>query len=300
MILTAARRPLLAATFLFAACNAVNASDLGDSMRRYFGGDFQGAHQQLTQLIAAGQADARAYYFRGLANFRLGNQPAAASDFQQAATIEFAGPDDNIGASLERVQGMDRLVLEKYRTLARLTARNRSQPVAPKPIQFDNLVQPATANLAVAKSEIRLGSEIPLRPLRNPFVDEAATAKATKSATKPQTNLAPNDEKPVGTGVASETAADPDFDPFAMDEPSAENVPASSGNAISAAFRAIGKAFLTPSSSDDAGDASNAANSIADDPFDIDAPGAQGDEEDPFDVGDLSSDGEDDDPFGDF
>lgn len=295
MILTVARRLLLAATFLFAASNVANASDLGDSMRRYFGGDFQGAHQQLTQLIAAGQADARAYYFRGLANFRLGNQPAAASDFQQAATIEFAGSGDSIGDSLQRVQGMDRLMLEKYRSLGRLAARDRTQPVAPKPILNDSFVKPATTTQAMNQSEIRLGSEIPLRPLRNPFVGETTSAQ-TANATQAKP-LETNEDEPVGTGVASGNAGDPNFDPFASDE-RVENVPASSGNAISAAFRAIGKAFLTPSSTADDVSELDDSSQISNDPFAID-----GDESNPEEVGDpfdASFADDEEDPFGDF
>ncbi|MFM1904161.1 MAG: hypothetical protein RLZZ440_2061, partial [Planctomycetota bacterium] len=95
----------------------------GGGVHAFFSGDYQQAYDDLTQSIEAGTDDPRAFYFRGLAARKLGRLDEAEADFATGSRRE----TENLGAwpvarSLERVQGPDRLALERYRREARVAA----------------------------------------------------------------------------------------------------------------------------------------------------------------------------------
>lgn len=201
--------------------NFAFASELSDNMRLFFEGDYKTSHAGLSALIQQGNADCRAYYFRGLASNRLGDTRSAAADFQKGAVLELTGKSQQaVGLALQRVQGSERLLLEKHRTMARLAARNRMQPVAPKPVvpmPSGAPVQPAAEKVSSGVPVFRLASEIPLRsPLvsPDPFVDESVVAAAQMPEGPSIVQQSSHEDEPVGTGVA-ETA-----DEFAMFEES--------------------------------------------------------------------------------
>jgi len=241
------------------------ASDLSDSMQLFFDGRTEQAHQNLSYLVSTGNLDARVFYFRGLANHRLGKLDAANADFQKAATLELQSGGVGVGQALQRVQGAERLLLEKHRTMARLRIRQRRQPVAPLPAVARNV--PAQLNPAMSPSLIvaavprfRLASEVPLRDMASDrYANQPASGMLTKdeqSPAAPQLKTSP--DTPVGTGVvqASSTSEVDTDDPFANagDDFSGEDNIFSSDDASGSsktasgffgAFRAIGKA-LTP------------------------------------------------------
>ena len=95
-----------------------------EGAKAYFASDYRKAHDALTQVIEAGGKDPRAYYFRGLANARLGRTSNAQLDFTKGAEIEGQDFDTfyNVSAALERVQGPDRRALETYRQAGRKNA----------------------------------------------------------------------------------------------------------------------------------------------------------------------------------
>jgi hypothetical protein len=101
---------------------------VGAGIHAYHAGDFHRAYDDLTNAIEAGAEDPRAYYFRGLAALRLGRTSEAEADFTTGADRELAtGGIRRVSLSLERVQGPDRLTLERFRSRARLGALQRER-----------------------------------------------------------------------------------------------------------------------------------------------------------------------------
>lgn len=99
------------------------AATYGDAVHAYFAGDYQRAYDDLSQVVEAGTLDPRVYYFRGLAGRKLGRLDEAEADFTTGATREAEGTGSwPVARSLERVQGCDRLALERHRTRARVAS----------------------------------------------------------------------------------------------------------------------------------------------------------------------------------
>lgn len=130
---------LIVLTVAFAGCSVMAAefvgeepvavrNAIGDGMHAYHAGDYNRAYDDLTNAIEAGTDDPRSYYFRGLAALRLGRTSEAEADFITGADRELAtGSIRRVSHSLERVQGPDRLTLERYRARARLGALQRER-----------------------------------------------------------------------------------------------------------------------------------------------------------------------------
>lgn len=104
------------------------AAAYGDGVHAYFAGDYDRAYEDLTQAIEAGTDDPRAFYFRGLAALRLGRSDEAEADFTAGADRESQGLGAwPVGRSLERIQGADRLCLERHRVRARVSLLQRQR-----------------------------------------------------------------------------------------------------------------------------------------------------------------------------
>ncbi len=104
---------------------------IGRGMHDFHGGNFDRAYDELTNAIEAGTADPRAYYFRGLAASRLGRTAESEADFSAGAEREAVdGSTLRVSRALQRVQGCDRLTLERFRTRARLAGLQRDQEAA--------------------------------------------------------------------------------------------------------------------------------------------------------------------------
>lgn len=102
------------------------AAAYGDGVHAYFAGDYQRAYEDLTQAIEAGTNDPRAFYFRGLAALRQGRSDEAEADFTSGADRESQGLGDwPVSRSLERIQGAERLQLERHRMRARVANLQR-------------------------------------------------------------------------------------------------------------------------------------------------------------------------------
>lgn len=92
-----------------------------DAVHAYFSSDYQRAYDDLTEAIAAGTGDPRAWYFRGLAALEMGRSDEAEADFEMAAEMEATAVGDwPVARSLERIQGHKRLALERHRIRARV------------------------------------------------------------------------------------------------------------------------------------------------------------------------------------
>jgi hypothetical protein len=103
----------------------------GAGVHAYFDGDFFRSHQILSGAVAAGSTDPRVFYFRGLALLRLQREADGLADFAAGADREATGWNTRlVSRSLERVQGPDRLLLERARSGARLAVRQRQESAA--------------------------------------------------------------------------------------------------------------------------------------------------------------------------
>jgi hypothetical protein len=89
-------------------------------VQAYFAGRSSEAEGYLSQALASNSDDPRYYYFRALSLLRLGRSNEARGDMMLGAEVEArAGARFAVGASLERIQGAQRLILEQFRQRAR-------------------------------------------------------------------------------------------------------------------------------------------------------------------------------------
>lgn len=119
------------------ACSAVAAQEAvlaqlyGQGVHAYFAQDFVKSHELLSSAIDRGTNDPRVYYFRGLALQRLGRPEDAEADFSAGAEREAKDLNKfyNVSKALERVQGNDRVSLERHRVDARVAAMEEAQRI---------------------------------------------------------------------------------------------------------------------------------------------------------------------------
>lgn len=103
----------------------------GMGVHAFFSGDYTTAFERFTTAIDNGSEDPRCYYFRGLTYLYLGREDEARMDFEKGAELEAADVNGfyNVGRSLQRIQGPERLMLQKYRMEARLAAMQESERI---------------------------------------------------------------------------------------------------------------------------------------------------------------------------
>jgi len=94
-------------------------------VQAYFNGEHEKSHQFLTQAISLNSPDPRCYYFRGLANTKLGRPEDAAADFKKGATLEALDVAElyPVSKSLIRIQGPARLAIEASRRQAKVNLK---------------------------------------------------------------------------------------------------------------------------------------------------------------------------------
>ncbi|MDR0338564.1 MAG: hypothetical protein LBI18_15945 [Planctomycetaceae bacterium] len=95
----------------------------GKGVHVFFDKDYAGAVGLLTQVEQLGSEDPRPYYFLALAHFRLKHNDKADDYFKKAAQFEWEGQsvrDYNVSEALRRIQGNERLHVERYRNQAKL------------------------------------------------------------------------------------------------------------------------------------------------------------------------------------
>lgn len=101
----------------------------GQGVHAYFAGRLDEAEQSFNEAINAGSQDPRVYFFRGLTQAKRSGEVAGIQDYQTAAELEATSkrsvPSDVISKSLTRIQGRQRLEIEKARGAARLAARGQ-------------------------------------------------------------------------------------------------------------------------------------------------------------------------------
>jgi len=149
-----------------------------DAIHAYFSGDYQRAYDSLSQVVEAGSRDPRVWYFRGLAALNMGRIDEAEADFEMAAAREAAAWGEwPVARSLERVQGQQRLALERHRVQARVARlaeikaaedRRRSvfdglQPEVTRPILPEG--ERRTLPEGLDAEELPAGEAVPAEPL---------------------------------------------------------------------------------------------------------------------------------------
>ncbi|HVT26804.1 MAG TPA: hypothetical protein VHE81_02190 [Lacipirellulaceae bacterium] len=214
-------------------------------VQAYFDGNLSGADAYLSRYLALDPNDPRAYYFRAICRFNQGRGDEARTDMQVGADIEAHSPNRfDIGKALERVQGSARLLLERYRTSARLksalspppkpvsapdSAVLRERRIVPldefsrssQPRSFPAPEPPAPTESSPARPGYEPSSALsnPAAAASNPFGDDAAV-KTSPSASK-KAPLPPPPKAP---------AAKTPLPPPPKSTPPAENVPADDSN----------------------------------------------------------------------
>jgi hypothetical protein len=190
----------------------------GQGVHAFHAGDYQRSYDDLSQAIVAGTQDPRAYYFRGLAALRLGRLDEAEADFSSGAEREMNESGDwRVGRALERVQGVDRLRLERHRARARITAVQADREAARR----------RYSEIDEAQDEVLRRRRRPTSgpvDAGNPFENDDDAAVSSKPAAE---ELPPMKEEPVSEPADDAKPADGDSKPVDGDtEPADTDKPA--------------------------------------------------------------------------
>jgi hypothetical protein len=227
----------LAASSVFAESSEWDAASAayGRGVHAYFAGRYTDADTWLSRAQANQLKDPRPYYFRALTLLRLGRSAEAREEFGIAASFEADTPNRYaVGSALQRVQGSDRLLLEKHRRMARTGAQSlrslERAPVQNRTFDADVLYQPVVVPLDEFFSEGNPRSLSAEEIARSAAATEARAA----AATPPQNAPAPVDpfEDDAAAATPAATTAPPaepvaDADDTAAESPAAdEQMPA--------------------------------------------------------------------------
>ena len=114
---------LMGAGVAFAQSNPEAARLYGQGVHLFNTNRYAEAITYFDQAEGVKTQDPRVFFYRGLSHYRLGDQTAAVADYEKAAAMEqtVAGRSYSIPKALERVQGPERSVIERYRRAARRT-----------------------------------------------------------------------------------------------------------------------------------------------------------------------------------
>lgn len=208
------------------------AAAYGGGVHAYFAGDYARSHDDLSSAIQGGIDDPRAWYFRGLAAVRLGRIDEAEADFTEAAERESRAVGVwPVSRSLERVQGPERLQLERHRIRARVAALQRDREAVKRRYSGVEEAQPELLRRIRPVERLPAAKENPFadRPDAEPTPAEAVPPPAAAPAADPL--AAPAEPAAEATEPAAEKE-----DPFgAPSEPAVEEKPAAEADPFGAA-----------------------------------------------------------------
>ena len=215
------------------------AAAYGGGVHAYFAGDYARSHDDLSSAIQGGIDDPRAWYFRGLAALQLGRIDEAEADFTEGAERESrAAGMWPVSRSLERVQGPERLQLERHRIRARVAALQRDREAVKRRYSGIEEAQPELLRRIRPVERLPAAKENPFadRPAAEPTPAASVPAPADESAADPLAAPAEPAE-PAAEAEATEPAepAAEKEDPFgAPSEPAAEEKPAAEADPFGA------------------------------------------------------------------
>lgn len=167
----------------------------GRGVHAYFAGNSAMAEQLFTEVIQAGSADPRPYYFRGVLRLNQGRQFEAENDMRIGAAYEARNPgvQHSIGRALQRVQGPARRTLEGFRRQARLDRANQGRQRTLQ--RYQQLEQRAPAVL-------REGTQVPLtQPVEPPQMPSGSGSTARPMVNAPMVNGSGAKQPAVGSGT---------------------------------------------------------------------------------------------------
>ncbi len=191
----------------------------GAGVHAYFSGDLERSYDEFTAAIEAGSEDPRARYFRGLAALRLGRLDEAEADFSAGADLEARALGGwPVSRSLERIQGHDRLRLERHRVRARVAALQLDRAAAAERYSGIEDAQPN-----VLRSRRPTALPAPAGDASNPFIERPEpVAPATPTGETPEPSPVPDAEPPAADAAPSTVELPveaPAESPFAEPEP---------------------------------------------------------------------------------
>lgn len=215
----------------------------GLGVHAYNSGDYRDAYENLSAAVEGGTKDPRAFYFRGLALVQLGRPEDARLDFAKGAQLEVAGGGDRypIGRALERIQGVQRLTIERVRQVEKIKyqqaqlAESKRRYEDQKQIQAQEPVLNSKTPAEVPPpTEMIDKGVVPPAAEGDPFGDDGLGVGAAEPAPEHPTSPAGEEpaaetgDDPFGTEPAGETPKEPAAggdDPFggepATEEPAA-------------------------------------------------------------------------------
>ncbi len=304
---------LLTGVFLFSSANNAYAQDehllermYGSGVHDFYAGRFSEAHQAFTTVVDNGSRDPRVYYFRAVTLFRLGRPDEGEHDMATGAKLESMDINGvyRVGRALERVQGAERLLLEKHRLSARLATRQRR--LERSRARYEAIERQDTDVLR-RQVDVPLGeidSDVP------PAAESQDASDADPLAVPGEASQQPAAAADDPFGDAGDVpASDDPFGEPAAEQPAAEQPAAKTDKGVKPGVlgkvlgRALGRGLAGEKPADDAGSqpvpqSQPAADSAPDDPFGVvpeETPAPGSDEADPF-GGDDEATAEDD-PF---
>lgn len=181
--------------------NLALARAYGTGVHAYFSGAYDRTYDDMTSVIEAGSEDPRALYFRGLAALKMGRLDEAEADFSSGADLEArANGAWRVAPSLERVQGGERLQLERHRVRARVAALQQDRARERK----------RYSGIADSQPEV----------LRRMRPDERAEQDSGTFSGRPRTQTPPA-ERPVAPAPEPEPIPEPVTPAVPGDEPAA-------------------------------------------------------------------------------
>ena len=173
---------------------------IGGGIHAFHAGDFTRAYDDFSSAVEAGSTDPLAYYYRGLSALRLGRTDEAAADFATGAEREaLDGGLRRVSRTLERVQGPDRITLEKYRQRARLAGLQQDQEAASR--RYSAIDDAGSEVLRRRRPEgIRRGIVVPSGPSQGQAagagegIEEVPSPPAVSQRAKPKPEAAPKND----------------------------------------------------------------------------------------------------------
>lgn len=243
---TAARTLLVASAISLSGVTAIaqNSSEVtalyGRAVHAFFAGRTAEAEQMLTECIEAGSQDPRVYYFRGIARLQQCRDYEAEEDLRIGASLEARDPGMRygIGNALQRIQGPERIALEKFRRAARVQRvqerrslnqyryedlRIRESDVLHhgQPIPLEQMVEPS---VEVQRS----GTVVPTVPPTQPVLEQPSIVEEPAAATETSDEglFGPTEVPAVEAPVTQQPAPAPatESDPFGAAAEPAEPV----------------------------------------------------------------------------
>lgn len=187
----------------------------GSGVHAYFSADYDRSYEDLTAAIEAGSEDPRARYFRGLAALRLGRLDEAEADFSEGAELEARALGGwPVSRSLERVQGHDRLRLERHRVRARVAALASDRAAERR--RYSG-IEDAQPDVLRRRRPVELPA--PAGDDANPFADRPGSAPVP--APQPAEAPAPVPEAPAAEEPAAAAPLEPEIEPAATEDAAA-------------------------------------------------------------------------------